>query len=298
MNMEIIISYILPPLVGAVIGYFTNLIAVKMLFYPRKPVYLFGHQLPLTPGAIPKGKARLAKSAGIIVQNELFTREDISSRLLTEEVEKPLIDKVMGILDTNIRETGAVMTGSSAKYDRLEKSFTELLSFKITDAIKRMDIPGTLREEGRNMLLEHAASSVLLSLVMTEKLADRIMWAISDKMEEFIDTRAPEMVSEITTSRIHDLGDRTPLHVLEQAGYDAEFVRRKITEAYRESVVNAVNSTLRRIDVAKVVEDKINSMAVEELEKGVLTVMNTELKLIVDLGALIGLVIGSINIFI
>ena len=86
-------------------------------------------------------------------------------------------------------------------------------------------------------------------------------------------------------------------HVLEQAGYDPEFVRRKITDAYRESVVNAVNSALRRIDVAKVVEDKINSMAVEELEKGVLTVMKTELNLIVSLGALIGLVIGSINIF-
>lgn len=298
MNLEIITNYILPPLIGAVIGYFTNLIAVKMLFYPRKPVYLFGHQLPLTPGAIPKGKARLAKSAGKIVQNELFTREDISGRLLTEEVEKPLIDKVMGILDTNIKETGAVMTGSPEKYDRLEKSFTELLSFKITDAIKRMDIPETLKEEGKSMILDHAAGSLLLSMVITDKLADRIMTAVSEKMEEFIDSRGPEMISEITASRIHDLGERTPLHVLEQAGYDPDYVRRKITEAYRESVVNAVNSALRRIDVAKVVEDKINSMAVEELEKGVLTVMKTELKLIVDLGALIGLVIGSINIFI
>lgn len=298
MNLEIITNYILPPLIGAVIGYFTNLIAVKMLFYPRKPVYLFGHQLPLTPGAIPKGKARLAKSAGKIVQNELFTREDISGRLLTEEVEKPLIDKVMGILDTNIKETGAVMTGSPEKYDRLENSFTELLSFKITDAIKRMDIPGTLKEEGKSMILDHAAGSLLLSMVITDKLADRIMTAVSEKMEEFIDSRGPEMISEITASRIHDLGERTPLHVLEQAGYDPDYVRRKITEAYRESVVNAVNSALRRIDVAKVVEDKINSMAVEELEKGVLTVMKTELKLIVDLGALIGLVIGSINIFI
>ena len=81
MNWELITSYLLPPVIGAVIGYFTNLIAVKMLFYPRKPVYIFGHQLPLTPGAIPKGKARLAKSAGKIVQNELFTREDISGRL-------------------------------------------------------------------------------------------------------------------------------------------------------------------------------------------------------------------------
>lgn len=298
MNWEIVTNYILPPLVGAVIGYFTNMIAVKMLFYPRKAVYIFGRQLPLTPGAIPKGKARLAKSAGKIVQNELFTREDISGRLLTEEVEKPLIDKVMSILDTDIRETGAVMAGSKEKYDKIEESFTELLSFKITDAIKRMDIPETIYKEGKAMLLEHVLSSRLLAMVVTDNLINRVMRAVSDKMEEFIDTRGPEMVSEITTSRIHDLGDRTPLHVLEQAGYDPEFVRRKITEAYRESVVNAVNSALRRIDVAKVVEDKINSMAVEELEKGVLTVMKTELKLIVDLGALIGLVIGSINIFI
>ena len=298
MNWDMISTYILPPLIGAVIGYFTNLIAVKMLFYPRKPVYVFGHQLPLTPGAIPKGKARLAKSAGKIVQNELFTREDISGRLLTEEVEKPLIEKVMSILDENIKDTGSVMIGGEEKYDRLEKSFTELLSFKITDAIKRMDIPGTIKSEGKAMLHEHAASSSLLALVMSDKLIDRIMTAVSEKMEEFIDTRGPEMVSEITTSRIHDLGERTPLHVLEQAGYDADFVREKITSAYRESVVNAVNSALRRIDVAKVVEDKINSMAVEELEKGVLTVMKTELNMIVNLGALIGLVIGSLNIFI
>lgn len=298
MNWEIISSYLLPPLIGAVIGYFTNLIAVKMLFYPHKPVFLFGRQLPLTPGAIPKGKARLAKSAGKIVQNELFTREDISGRLLTDEVEKPLIDRVMSILDSDIRETGSVMAGSTEKFDKLEDSFTELLSFKITEAIKKMDIPGTIYKEGKAMLLEHVLNSRMLMLVVTDRMIDRVMQAVSDKMEEFIDARGPEMVSEITASRIHDLGDRTPLYVLELAGYDAEFVRRKITEAYRESVVNGVNSALRRIDVARVVEDKINSMSVEELEKGVLTVMKTELRMIVNLGALIGLVIGSINIFI
>lgn len=298
MNWEIITSYLLPPLIGAVIGYFTNLIAVKMLFYPHKPVFLFGRQLPLTPGAIPKGKARLAKSAGKIVQNELFTREDISGRLLTDEVEKPLIDRVMSILDSDIRDTGSVMAGSTEKFDMLEDSFTELLSFKITEAIKKMDIPGTIYKEGKAMLLEHVLNSRMLMLVVTDRMIDRVMQAVSDKMEEFIDARGPEMVSGITASRIHDLGDRTPLYVLELAGYDAEFVRRKITEAYRESVVNGVNSALRRIDVAKVVEDKINSMSVEELEKGVLTVMKTELRMIVNLGALIGLVIGSINIFI
>jgi uncharacterized membrane protein YheB (UPF0754 family) len=290
--------YAAPPLVGAVIGYFTNLIAVKMLFFPHEEKRIFGWRVPFTPGAIPKGKARLAKSAGKIVQNDLFTREDISGKLLTEEVEKPLIDRVMSILNENIRDTGAILTGSPEKYDKLEKSFIELLENKITEAIHRMDIPGVVKEEGSRMIREQAAGSRLLRMFVSDSLIDTVMGSVGEKMEEFIDTYGPGMVNDITESRIHDLGNRTPLHVLELAGYNEEYVRKKITEAYRESVVNAVNSALKRINVAQIVEDKIDSMSVEELEKGVLQVMKTELNMIVSLGALIGLVIGCINIFI
>lgn len=298
MDIGTIMHFVLPPLVGAVIGYFTNLIAVKMLFFPREEKRIFGHRIPFTPGAIPKGKARLAKSAGKIVQNELFTMEDISGKLLTEEVEQPLIDRAMSILDQNIRDTGAVLTGSSARYDKLEASFTELLDVKILQAIHMMDIPEAVRAEGKRMLSEHIEASRILKAIVPEQLVDRVMLNIGEKMEEFIDTRGKEMINEITASRIHDLGDRTPLHVLEQAGYDPDFVRAKMTAAYRESVVNAVNSALRRINVASVVEDKINSMSVDDLEKGVLAVMKTELNMIVNLGALIGLVIGCVNIFV
>ena len=298
MNWELISNYILPPLIGAVIGYFTNMIAVRMLFFPREAKYLFGHQLPITPGAIPKGKARLAKSAGEIVQNELFTKEDVSGKLLTEEVEKPIIDRVMAILDEDIKDTGAILIGSSEKFDEFEKNVVELLTFKIRDAIKRMDIPGTIKKEGTAMLNEQVAESTLLSLIVSDRLIERVMSRVAYSMDDFIEHKGAEMIHEITASRIHDLGERTPLHVLEQAGYDKETVREKITAAYRESVVNAVNSALKRINVAQVVEDKINAMSAEELEKGVLQVMKNELSMIVNLGALIGLVIGSINIFI
>ena len=296
--MEIFTHYILPPLVGAVIGYFTNYIAVKMLFFPHAEKRIFGHRVPFTPGAIPKGKARLAKAAGKIVKNDLFTMEDISGKLLTEEVEMPLIEKAMSILDEDIRVTGAILTGSEEKYNKLEDSFIKLLEVKITDAVHRMDIPAVVRDEGARMIREQAAKSGILNMLVTDNLIEMVMRSVSEKMEEFIDAKAPGMINEITESRIHDLGNRTPLHVLEQAGYDPDFVRAKIIAAYRESVVNAVNSALSRIDVAEVVEDKINSMSVEELERGVVQVMNEELRMIVSLGALIGLVIGCINIFI
>jgi uncharacterized membrane protein YheB (UPF0754 family) len=298
MDMDFFINYLLPPLVGAVIGYFTNLIAVKMLFFPHEEKRIFGWHVPFTPGAIPKGKARLAKSAGMIVQNELFTGEDISVRLLSDEVEKPIIDKVMSILDEEIRDTGAILTGSAEKYDMLEESFIQLLNMKILEAFKKMDLPELVKDEGGQMIRQHISESRILRTLVSDNLVDIAMINVGRKMEEFIELRGPEMIGEITAEKIHDLGKRTPLYVLDLAGYDPEFVRNKIQAAYRESVVNAVNSALKRINVSQVVEDKINSMSVEELEKGVLTVMKTELNMIVSLGALIGLVIGCINIIV
>ena len=48
--------------IGAVIGAATNHLAIKMLFRPYKPYYLFGKQLPFTPGLIPKKKRRSSQA--------------------------------------------------------------------------------------------------------------------------------------------------------------------------------------------------------------------------------------------
>lgn len=50
------------------------------------------------------------------------------------------------------------------------------------------------------------------------------------------------------------------------------------------------------MDVAGMVEKKINEMDVAQFEELVLSVMKKELNAIVNLGALIGLVIGAINL--
>ena len=49
-------SLIIRPLIGAAIGYVTNWIAVKMLFFPLNPVKIGKFTLPFTPGVIPKNK--------------------------------------------------------------------------------------------------------------------------------------------------------------------------------------------------------------------------------------------------
>ena len=80
------------PLVGAVIGYCTNYIAVKMLFRPRRAVKLGKWQLPLTPGIIPKRKPQLAHAIGQAVGGQLFTETDVKEVVpYLEEVDMILV---------------------------------------------------------------------------------------------------------------------------------------------------------------------------------------------------------------
>ena len=65
------------PLIGAVIGYCTNYIAVKMLFRPLYPGKIGNWTLPFTPGIIPRGKSRLAKALGSAVGDHLITKQDL-----------------------------------------------------------------------------------------------------------------------------------------------------------------------------------------------------------------------------
>ena len=82
------------PLIGAVIGYATNWVAVKMLFRPREEIRLFGWRLPFTPGVIPKGKERLARAVGRAVEKQLLTEEVLKEVLLSEEKKAAVREEV------------------------------------------------------------------------------------------------------------------------------------------------------------------------------------------------------------
>ena len=93
--MNIYLSWILPPLLGAFIGYVTNSIAIKMLFRPLKEIKLFGglrggFRLPFTPGILPKERHKLAESIGRMVEQELLTSEVLKERLSRVEVREKI----------------------------------------------------------------------------------------------------------------------------------------------------------------------------------------------------------------
>ncbi|MEM9003087.1 MAG: DUF445 family protein [Cyanobacteria bacterium P01_F01_bin.86] len=83
-----------PPMVGGVIGYFTNDLAIKMLFRPYRPYYFLKRRLPLTPGLIPSNQGRLAQRIADTIMGSLLTPEELENlarRLLkTERIQQAI----------------------------------------------------------------------------------------------------------------------------------------------------------------------------------------------------------------
>ncbi|MEH2363908.1 DUF445 domain-containing protein [Nostoc sp.] len=87
--------YVSPPVLGGIIGYFTNDIAIKMLFRPYRAIYIAGRRVPFTPGLIPRNQERLAKNISDTIMGSLLTPEELQNlarRLLqTERVQAAIL---------------------------------------------------------------------------------------------------------------------------------------------------------------------------------------------------------------
>ncbi|MCL2416199.1 MAG: DUF445 family protein, partial [Defluviitaleaceae bacterium] len=80
-------NMIILPLAAAALGYFTNLLAVTMLFRPHREIRIFGKmRLPFTPGLIPKEQKNLARKIGESIQKNVLTDEVLETMLTNPEM--------------------------------------------------------------------------------------------------------------------------------------------------------------------------------------------------------------------
>jgi uncharacterized membrane protein YheB (UPF0754 family) len=106
-----------PPLFGGIIGYFTNDIAIKMLFRPYHPIHLGSWRLPFTPGLIPANQARLAQRIADTIMGSLLTPEELQNlarRLLQTERTQAAIKWLLALALDQIKNRSQVRTAQIA----------------------------------------------------------------------------------------------------------------------------------------------------------------------------------------
>jgi len=158
------ILYAGPPLVGAVIGYVTNDIAIKMLFRPLKAVRIFGVRVPFTPGILPRQRHKLADNIGRMVERELITEGILRQRLRQDDfrrtVERSVADFTATLLDGSVR-------GLAEQYSFIKVQDTPRLVAGLVHSLIQAPWFSRLLESGVVLLFEAYADQPLSRVLGT-----------------------------------------------------------------------------------------------------------------------------------
>lgn len=290
-----VLKYILTPIMGTIIGYGTNYIAVKMLFYPKHEIKLWGHTLPFTPGAIPKGKPRLAKAIGNVVGSTLVTKDDIKSRLMSESTQKSVTDKISELMSVEIKQ--GVMSLAKLDEDAYEAAkakMSDIICGQILDSLDSIGVSEIIADEcGR--VVKEKTNGTMLKMFLTDELIASITKLIGDEVQKYIDKNGETLIGNEVNKKLSDSENKSVAEILESIGVQQEKIDAAVSSVYQKAVDRALDKLFDNLNISDMIEEKINEMDMDELEKLTLSVMKKELETIVNLGAVIGLLLGLLN---
>lgn len=322
------LSYIMAPLLGGVIGYITNDIAIRMLFRPHTAKYVFGIHIPFTPGIIPKEKGRIAEAVGGVISENLMNKDVLEKYLLSEDMIGKVRSAVEEFIATQQRnnETVVQFLGHYLSKEEID-TIAQNINRSITKQTYEKLADSSVGEKVAHIAIDHVAQK--LTIDGAQELLSGIGGALGGiggmaaglfggnivaKFLSMLREPAEHFLAKNINTMLRDNGEEIVSNMI-GGEVDAFFNKpvSKLLEGHEEQLAQAVNTIesiyrsiitehlpkiLQSIDISKIVRERINEMDVNETEKLIFQVMDKELKAIVWLGALLGLVMGSINILI
>lgn len=319
-------SYIIAPLLGGVIGYITNDIAIRMLFRPHTAKYVFGIHIPFTPGIIPKEKGRIAEAVGGVISENLMNKDVLEKYLLSEDMIEKVRSAVEEFIATQQRnnETVVQFLGHYLSKEEID-TIAQNINRSITKQTYEKLADSSVGEKVAHIAIDHVAQK--LTIDGAQELLSGIGGALGGiggmaaglfggnivaKFLSMLREPAEHFLAKNINTMLRDNGEEIVSNMI-GGEVDAFFNKpvSKLLEGHEEQLAQAVNTIesiyrsvitehlpkiLQSIDISKIVRERINEMDVNETEKLIFQVMDKELKAIVWLGALLGLVMGSVNL--
>ena len=323
----IITSYILAPLVGGVIGYVTNDIAIRMLFRPHTAKHIMGWRIPFTPGIIPKEKGRIAEAVGTVISDNLMSQEVLEKYLLSDNMvgrvrasmedfiakEKANGETVSQFLEHYLSR-GEVMTLA----DNAKEGLTRQMHDKISDPELGRQVAKTAMTYISEKITSNGGEDILseigglvgglgmaAKLLFTGSVINKFLELLREPVEQFLAKNVNEILQKNGDAIISNLVESETDKFLSRpvkdlfAGQEAKLADavNTMVSIYKTIITDHLPKILESIDISAIVRERINEMDMDETENLILQVMNKELRAIVWLGALLGTLMGCVNIF-
>ena len=248
--------YIIGALIGAVIGYITNWLAIKMLFRPREAKYIFGMKLPFTPGLIPKEKSRIANKVGETVGTHLLNSDSLSKALKDDKIKSKFNEvakeKINQVINSNSTLEESLKNTLGENYYALKGNMINNIAKTILESIQE--------EEFKNKLKFYIVDSIKERLNKNpEKIIDFIN---SNKFREVIintleEEKTRDIIGKALLKEVKTLGkeDLTIEEVIPEniKPYIEEYVK-----SQKDTFVDIIKNLLRDDEVSHKIKSAIN----------------------------------------
>lgn len=292
------IQWITAPLIGALIGLVTNSVAIKMLFRPLKPIYIGKFKVPFTPGVIPKEKARIAKSIGAVVADELLTSSTLQEAMVNPHMKNHINLQVEHLYekykDSNqtVQELLLSVSGQEA-LDEIFWGLNKHVVQEVTHAVKK--------EDWGSILVEFILEEVVQKLnPMLRAVAGGAVEAskepVAKKINAVVEEKADGLIEEFVDKKMNDILNCPMSDLASKAETSLPAIKEAVFNAYESFVTKKLSDILDAIDIRKVIQDKIESLDLLKMEELIMSIMRKELNMLIWLGGLLGLLMGFVNL--
>ena len=177
--MENFIKIMILAIVGGLIGYITNVIAIKLIFRPIEPI-----KIPIINkeiiGLIPKRKSEIAQNIGQVIQDELIDIHELIKNVVSENDKEEIVfyikNKINDVVDKKINQSPLGFMGigkmvndfiSEHLDDEIKNAVDELTEVLINKGKDRINIQEIVKDKINELDL-YKLEEIILSIVKKE----------------------------------------------------------------------------------------------------------------------------------
>ena len=285
------------PLIGGAIGFVTNFIAIKMLFRPRKPLYIGRFRLPFTPGVVPRRKDDLANILGNAVVAKFFDTDDLATVFTSDSLRDAFAESIVDLLCDEALAPRDLLNAADKEGTREAlRAVKEELCVRILAGILKADKTAILARAGAELSRRRFRSGA------TEKLGAEVFASVAEALsrdiEAYILSDGKDILMPLLDAEFRELACE-PIGVRVNAVFRDRVVLADLVRGLYERFMHAyVRPIVSTIDVGGLIVEKFRDMDPTEIEDLTLNVVRKEFRYLIRLGALIGALIGAVNIFV
>ncbi len=293
---------VIAPILGGIIGYITNALAIKMLFRPRRAIYIGKFHIPFTPGLIPQQKSRIAKSLGQMISGSLLDAETLRGVVFSDETLKKVEEKARTFLEDLHSESRTVREILGLYFEEEKicgqwELFREKAADAISERINQANVGRIIVDAGWDAVMEKANSNRLFSAILPGKrIQESLQNFLAEKINEEVAQRTPDIIGNELDKAQTEIFDTRICDVYARYEGKKENIVAYVLQFYRTILDHNIEKLLDAVKIEQIVAEKINTFDAIELEKMIFGIMKKELRAIVYLGAALGFCMGFVNL--